>query len=109
MRIGRLRHYVTLQRDAGTTNTSYGEPVTDWIAVADVYAAIEPLNSREFFNAVQVQSNLTHKVTFRFRSDLSPTAKYRIEHGSRYFHLDGPLRNIDERNAVWEAFAVEVV
>lgn len=67
---GRLDKRVTLQEPVVERN-AIGEGVTTWQDVASVWAAVEPVNGREFWAQQQVQSEVTVKITIRHRDDVS--------------------------------------
>jgi SPP1 family predicted phage head-tail adaptor len=115
MRIGRLRKRMVLQVNSPTQRLSNGENVDNWqpvtgnVTTSTVYAGIEPMTGREYWNAVQVQSDITHKITLRYRGDIALTADMRGVIGGRVFHFASQPRNIDERDAKWEVLAIEWV
>lgn len=88
MRAGMLRHRVTLQRFQQGQD-AYGGPVETWEDVATVWASLEAVSGREFFASQQVQSEVTHKVTIRFRPGVA--ADMRIVYGGRVFGIVAPL------------------
>ena len=88
MRAGDLRHRVTIQQPVETQN-AYGEPVVAWQDVATVWAAVEPLRGREFFDAQQVQARVDHRIRIRYRADVTP--KMRVLLGSRAFNIQAVI------------------
>ena len=90
MRAGMLRHRVTIQRQEIVFG-KFGAPLHDkvWENVATVWASLEAMSGREFFASQQVQSEVTHKVTIRFRPGVA--ADMRIVHGGRVFGIVAPL------------------
>ena len=72
MRAGSLRHRVTIQRYELAVDES-----------------VEAVSGREFFASQQVQSEVTHKVTIRFRPGVA--ADMRIVYGGRVFGIVAPL------------------
>ena len=90
MRAGMLRHRVTIQRQELVFG-KFGAPLHDkvWENVATVWASLEAMSGREFFASQQVQSEVTHKVTIRFRPGVA--ADMRIVHGGRVFGIVAPL------------------
>ena len=90
MRAGSLRHRVTIQRQELVFG-KFGAPLHDkvWENVATVWASLEAMSGREFFASQQVQSEVTHKVTIRFRPGVA--ADMRIVHGGRVFGIVAPL------------------
>ena len=53
MQAGRLDQRVTLERFTTTTD-DWGGPIEAWAPLATVWAAVEPLNGREFIAAMAV-------------------------------------------------------
>lgn len=72
-----------------------GAAIETWATKATLWADIAPLNSREYWAAQQVQSEVTNKVTMRYFSGLRPD--WRIKFGSRLFDIRSVI-NVDERN-----------
>ncbi|MCU1327432.1 MAG: head-tail adaptor protein [Bryobacterales bacterium] len=89
-----LRHRVTLQ---SLTLASDGQGGFDetWDTVADLWAEIKPMNGWERMQGMQLETPVTHKVTIRYRNDI--TAKDRLLFGSRVLQIK-ELLNRDERN-----------
>lgn len=108
-RAGRYRHRITLQRDIGTVKREFGSRIEDWSDVATVWAMIEPIIGREQWNAIQTQSNLTHRLEFRYQNAMALTGAMRATLGSRVFAFAEPPRNVDERNRIYQVMAVEIV
>lgn len=90
MRAGMLRHRVTIQRYELVVD-DYGAPLhrESWKDVATVWASVEAMSGRDFFAARQEQSEVTHKVTIRYRGDV--TAQMRVLHGGKIFGIVAPL------------------
>lgn len=94
MRSGRLRHRVTIQQPVVAVN-GYGERITTWSTVATVWAAVEPLRGREFFDAEQTQAEVSHRVVMRYRSGM--VATMRLLHLTRVLHIQAII-DVDERH-----------
>ena len=78
---GRLRHKVTIQEPRQQQNPDTGAIRTVWVDFApDVAAEIAPLSVREFIASSQMQSQITARITIRYRTGL--TAQMRILHPS---------------------------
>ncbi len=105
VKAGRLRHRVTLQSAADTADGGGGFTTT-WSDVATVWAAIEPLKSRERLFAQQLENPVTHRVTIRYRAGV--TAKMRLEFGARVFNIRGVI-NAGERDRTLELLCEEGV
>lgn len=74
MQIGTLRHRITLQSYTAAPD-SYGDPIKAWSDLADVWAAVEPLTGREYFQAQQTHAEVTYRVRIRYRGDVVPTMR----------------------------------
>lgn len=90
MRIGPLRHRITIQ-SATLAQDSYGEPIKTWAnlatnpqAWAEVTSA--PAGERFLSGGEQVIAHLTHRVRIRYRSDV--TVKMRVVHESRHLYIE---------------------
>lgn len=94
MRAGALRHQITIQ-SATETQNAFGEPAKTWATFATVWAAIEPISGREFYQNRQIGGEISHRVEMRYLSGVTP--KMRILYGSRYFDIESVI-NEKERN-----------
>lgn len=93
MRAGKLRHRVTLQRKEQTQNPQTGAMLTTWVPVATVWAAFEPLSAREFIAAQAVQSDVSVRVTVRYRPGVTPAM--RLIHRGKTYNIVGVLEDKD--------------
>lgn len=75
---GRLRHRVAIQR-ATRTRDSFGEAIRTWSTLATVWASVEPLRGREFFDAEMVQAEVSHRVIMRAYPGLQATDRLLYE------------------------------
>lgn len=80
---GRLRHRVRIEQLQPLLDSN-GDPIQDpatgdlaqdWAPVATVWAAIEPLSAREFIQSAATQSEVTTRVTIRYRDGLDPAMR----------------------------------
>lgn len=85
---------MTLQEPV-TAQNGYGERTTTWSTVATVWASVEPLRGREFFDAERVQSEISHRVRMRYRSGMS--SKLRVLLGSRVLQIEVVI-DVEERH-----------
>lgn len=69
-----MRFKVQLQRREDTELPS-GQISHSYEQFAEVWADISALTAREFFAASQVQSEITTKITIRWRDDIDPTCR----------------------------------
>lgn len=89
---GKLRHRITLMQ-AQTTQSNFGETVTDWVNVGDVWANVNPLSMKEHIASQAVQAPITHRVTIRFRSDI--TAEWRFTFRGKDYGIHAILPDND--------------
>ena len=83
---GRLRHRVRIEQLTYVLDShgdQYQDPETgesrsEWVEVATVWAAIEPLSAREFIAAQSTQSQITARIIIRYRDGLD--ASMRLVH-----------------------------
>ena len=99
VRVGDLKHRVTLQKQS-TTADGYGWTVGTYSDVKDVWTKITPLSAYERMRAEQLQSHITHKVLLRWQNELGSGSEelahgYRILYGSRVFVIHGVIK-VDE-------------
>jgi len=94
MRIGLLRHRVTIQRLSKYQN-EMGEEEPKWTNVATRWASIEPISGREYFAAQQINAEITHRVKMRYLEEMGSTM--RLLCGTRIFQIE-VLINVEERN-----------
>lgn len=105
MNAGQLRHRVTIQQLTRVEDEGGGYE-ENWADVATVWAAIKPLQGNERYEAQQVQSTLTHKVTIRYRVGIKP--QMRIMYQGRIFNIESVI-DIDEHHRWLELLCSEVV
>ena len=104
IRSARLKDLVTLQ-EVQESKDSYGGTTENWVELAQVWADIRPIRGRQFFESFQVQAELTHKITIRYRSDV--VAKQRILFGTRIFTIEHPPIDINEQHELLELMCAE--
>lgn len=90
MRAGSLRHRVDLQCFANTVHPSTGDRSRVWTTVVEgLPAAIEPLSGREFLAAAASQSQVTSRITIRYRPGV--TAAHRLKQGDVIYNIEAVL------------------
>lgn len=102
MRLGQLRHQVVIQQ-ASRSSDGQGGGTMSWTTLATVWARIEPVAGREVVAQQGLQSQITHRVVMRFRSDV--TTKMRLSHDGRLMNIRS-IRNLEERKR-WMELSVE--
>jgi SPP1 family predicted phage head-tail adaptor len=90
MRIGPLRHRVTIQSSTPVQD-DHGEPIDAWANIAtnpNIWADVQSAPAGEKFlsGAQQVQATVSHKVKIRYRTDV--TVQMRLVEGSRYLYIE---------------------
>lgn len=88
-----LNHRIELQSQA-SGQSSTGQPNGAWSTYDTVWASIEPISGREYFNASGERAEVTHKI--KLRSGPSVLPKHRALFGSRVFNIRSVL-NLEER------------
>ena len=103
MRAGRLKHPVTIQRFISTVN-DFGETIEEWSDLYTTRAEIKPISAKEIFASDRPITEMTHKITIRYREELKPTD--RIKFNNRYFNITS-IANYNEQNQVLEILTKE--
>lgn len=90
---GKLRHRITIEKPISVQNPETGEVLKQWeIVHASVAAAIEHLSAREFVASRSQQSQITARITIRYRAGL--TAMMRIIHKGKIYNPEGWLPDL---------------
>lgn len=95
--IGKLRHRLTIEEEVRVADGGGGFDLS-WQAIATepvVWGRVTPLSGREVLRASQLQTPVSHRVTIRYRADV--TASMRLTLGSRVFNIRA-LINVEERD-----------
>jgi len=100
---GELRHRLALEV-ADEIEDGAGGVTRTWEPLGNVWAAIEPLSSREQEVADKRLGLLSHKVLLRYRSDI--TLSHRFVLGTRHFVVRA-VRDPDERGRWIECLVAE--
>lgn len=103
VRIGDLRQRITIETVTLTGDGGGGVDET-WVEVAEVWAAVAPLSGAERVEADAISGRLTHEVWMRFRDDVAPDMRFRID--SRIFDIR-VVMNTEERQRFLRCFAEE--
>jgi len=94
LRIGSLRHRVTIETITATQD-AYGQETGDiapgvaGTLVATVWAEVQDLSGAELFAAMEIHSQVTTRITCRWRSGILPSMQVRYTTGgqSRVFDM----------------------
>ena len=88
MNPGDLDQRVTFSR-LQTGQDEIGQPVTSWVTLGTVWAAVEPQAGREFVAAGAAQSELTTKIRIRYRPGI--TSGDRVIHDGRVYDIQSVI------------------
>lgn len=105
MKIGKLRHRITIQEKV-TVPDGYGGVTSTWKDMAAVWSSVEPLKGRELYAAQQVKTELSHRVRIRYMSGIKP--EMRIAFDNRTFEIEAII-DPEERHESLELLCSEVV
>ena len=108
LRAGVLNRRIRIQTPSATLD-AFGIPVPGWTDLLTVWGSVEPLVGRELFNAQQVASEVTQRITIRFNALLTDTrlvATYRVLYAGRAFNIHAVM-NEEEANATMVLLASE--
>ncbi len=96
--------YVRIEKP--TQTTTGGKTVETWDLLARAFVAIKPLTGREYREAAEQASSITHLVTGLYEDFDTVTADFKIVWEDRTFHLLESPRDIEEAHVIYE-MAVE--
>ena len=107
MPIGKMRHSLTIQAQSRSNDTAGGARRT-YSTLATVWGSIEPVGGNLRLYGDQIEGVSTHKITIRYRSDV--TTKHRINYSadSRIFKINRIL-NLGTRDRYLEMLCEEGV
>lgn len=88
MQAGQLRHRVTLQT-VTETRDAVGGLVESWATTATLWAAVEPLRGREFFQARAEQAGVDTRIRTRYYGGIVP--KQRLRWGSHTYDIEAVI------------------
>lgn len=86
---------MTLQTTTQTRGSDYGDVVDTWADTAQMWANIEPLVGREFFDGHVTQAVVSHRITIPYRDSVIP--KQRISWSGRLFDIETVIRPEERR------------
>ncbi|MDL2319230.1 phage head closure protein, partial [Eubacteriales bacterium OttesenSCG-928-A19] len=101
---GALRHRVTFLQRRVTVNS--GITKESWEPAFTCWAMVEPLNSREYWQAAALGREDEQRVTVRYRRDVD--AAMRLRHAGRVFDITS-IVNPNARNVKLELLVKSIV
>jgi len=81
---GRLTQRVILQSKSVARDAMGGETIT-WVDAATVWAEIRPLRGRDLVAAQQAASEVSARITVRYRTDVQ--SDWRVKHGTDLYDI----------------------
>lgn len=76
VKAGRLRHRITIQEQQQTQDPETGAIIVTWVTIATVWGSVEPLSVREFIQSQATQSEVTARITIRYRAGLNASMRF---------------------------------
>lgn len=102
---GKYRQPITIQKRDVAQN-SYGESMETWVDVIKTRAGIFPMTGSEKFAGDQFNSEITHKIHFRYVKNITPDC--RILFQGRVFNITS-IVNLTEKNVELQLYCKEIV
>ena len=88
MKAGVLNQQVRLEVQT-TVQDDYGQPLNEWLPVATLWAAVEPLQGREYIAASMLTSAVEARIRLRYRPGV--TAAMRVIHGQDTYGIQAVI------------------
>lgn len=95
LKIGRLRHRVTIQSATLTQSATTGAMTPTWGDVATVWASIEPISAKEFAQSGAEVNRITTRIIIRYRPDVSEDMRLYHPSTNTYYNIEGILTDKD--------------
>ena len=106
IRAGELRHKIVIQQNTPTTRDSMNVEVDSWADFATVWASIEPIRGKEFWDSQQVNAEITGKIKIRYLAGV--ISKMRVKYETRIFEIISVI-NPGEKNSELQLMVKESV
>lgn len=106
---GKYRHRITFCKFNGARDASgdlRDDLDSNWVAVKSCWAAVDPVSGREFYEAQQNQSEVTHKIRCRYFPNAM--TEYHIRMNGRTFRILSVI-DWEERHESYLIMAKELV
>lgn len=94
MTVGALRHRIDVEMPTSVADGVGGEEIS-WVSAGSLWGAIRPRLGREGVTADKRVGRVSHDVTVRYRSDISPNMRLRL--GGRVFEIHAVLEHDEEK------------
>ena len=88
MRAGQLDQRIIIERQENTYDV-YGQPVTEWVMHHAAWAAVEPLQGREYVAMMVAVSEVTARIRLRYVPGIDSTM--RVKHGTDTYGIQSVI------------------
>lgn len=106
MNPGKLRHRVMIQEYKEILD-QYKTPIDEgWQDVATVWAAVEPIQGKEYIQLQNTQSEITTRIRMRYFAGVKPSM--RVIYGDRVFNIQSVI-DFEERHIEMQLMCIEKV
>jgi SPP1 family predicted phage head-tail adaptor len=105
MQAGKLRHRIVLQK-VTMMRDEEGNAVETWSDFVTVWASVEPIRGREYFEAAAINTENDLRFVIRYRSGI--TSEMRVWYNDRIFDIQSVI-DIDEAHKELELICKEVM
>lgn len=105
MQSGKLNRRVTIQ-ELLVSKDQYNADIESWVDLINVWAYIEPLRGREYWQAKQVVAEVTGRITIRYFAGIDE--KMRVVYGDKTYNILAVI-NPEERNRTLQLLVKEVL
>ena len=105
MRSGSLNKRITIQ-ELSIVKDQYNADIESWIDFKTLWARIEPLRGREYWQAKQVVGEVTGRITIRYLAGVDE--KMRIIYGNKTYNILAVI-NPEEKNRTCQLLVKEIL
>ena len=84
MPAGFLRERIAIEQESNASDGQGGSTIS-WTNVCTIWGRVSPIRGREVQQGAQVQDETMHRITIRYRTDITP--KMRAVWGSRIMNI----------------------
>ena len=107
MRSGRLSKRIIIEElSISKDSQGYHEDLENWVEFKKVWAYVEPLRGREYWQAKQVVAEVSCRITIRYLEGIDE--KMRVIYGDRTYNILAVI-NLQEKNRVMQFLVKEVL
>ena len=93
-----FRHQLVIEEYTVVGRNDLNQPILDWAAFRTVRGEVDPLRGREYLASLQVQAELTHRVSLRYVKGIKPTMRVRWGEGddARIFEIESVINPMEQ-------------